>query len=167
MNRIRIFLLVYVSFSITFLSCDADDSAETESKAPYIRFSIATSNYDFEDITTSGEALTTISGTNGLTVAQEGYAKLVLHAPGDLSIGNFSLSAGDFVYDGSSNGDLYKVELYEDSLGFYNDFAESGTISITKIDNEFVEGTFNATVSNGEGSTINISNGRFLAVYIR
>ena len=160
-------LIALLLFSFIFQSCSSDDSPETENKTVYIRFTIAASNYDFEDITTGGEVRLNIEGTNGLSVSEAGHAKLVLHVPADLSEGSFPIAPGDFASDGSTPLDAYKIALNEENLGFFNDFAESGTIRITEITTSFVEGTFNAKIPNGEGATALITNGSFRAVYIQ
>lgn len=152
MKAIKFSLLLFLAVaSSTFTSCNKDD--DKDESDTYIKFKINNSDYDFKDIISVESQSLTLNGNNG-----EGITN-----PGDTQIGIFlpvAPVAGTFDFEGVFEGD-YKLSFSSESMDFSFDFAESGSITITEITEDFVSGTFTATITSENDVTITITNGTF------
>ncbi len=149
-NSLVAILLV---FSLGFQSCSSDDDSGSQNPETYIRFSIDGTNYDFEDILTAESGVITLNGNNGADLTDPGDTQLAIWLPLTIANGTFDVEDG-------FNAE-YQISFTSEPLSFDFDFAESGSITLTQTTGEFIEGTFTATVTNSDNTTITIQNGEF------
>ena len=155
MKTIKTTLFAFLAIAtFTLQSCSKDDSGD-DSSATYIRFTIDNTEYDFKDIITAESLSITLNGNNGEGIANPGDTQITIWLPLEPVVGTVEIDNGF--------GGINKVSFSSESMGFVFDFAESGSITITKISNDFIEGTFTATITSESDTTINITNGKFKA----
>jgi hypothetical protein len=148
-NSLLVFALI---LGLGFQSCSSDDDSSSNDET-YIRFSIDGTDYNFTDILTAESGVITLNGNNGEGFSDPGDTQLALWMPTVLSDGTFDVS--------NSFEAEYQVSFTSESLAFDFDFAESGTITLTQTSGEFIEGTFTATITNADDTTITITDGEF------
>ncbi|WP_179020075.1 hypothetical protein [Winogradskyella forsetii] len=152
-------LSLIVICGLTFSSCSSDDDSSNDQNADtYIKFTIDGTNYNFENILTAESNSITFNGNNGAGLTDPGDTQIALWLPSAITNGTFDVEDG---FDAE-----YQVSFSSESLNFDFDFAESGTISVSQSTGEYVIGTFTATVTNDDSSTITIENGEFKAYTI-
>lgn len=153
MKTIKLSLLLFLTTaSLTFTSCSKDDD-NTAQSSTYIRFSIDAADYDFEDIISAESQSLTLNGNNGAGITNAGDTQISLFLP-------TAPATGTFDFEGAFEGE-HKLSFSSESLGFDFDFAESGSIIITEITEEFVSGTFTAVITSETETTITVANGTF------
>jgi hypothetical protein len=150
-------LIVILSFGLSSCSSD-DDNSGSQDPETFIRFTINGTDYDFRDILTAESGVITLNGNNGSGLTNPGDTQIGLWMP-------LTLTNGSFDVEGGFSAD-YQVSFTSDALSFDFDFAESGTMTLTQTTGEYIEGTFTATVTNDDNTTISIENGEFKALGI-
>lgn len=149
-------LSLIVILGLVLSSCSSDDdSSGNQNPDTYIKFTIDGTAYNFTDILTAESGVITINGNNGVGLTDPGDTQIALWMP-------LALSNGTFDVEDSFTAD-YQVSFTSDALSFDFDFAESGTLTLTQTTGEYIEGTFTATVTNDDNTTITIENGEFKA----
>lgn len=143
-----VFLLV---IALAVASCSSDDNNDSET---FIKFKIDDTSYFFKDII-SAETNVSLSfnGNNGPGISNPGDTQIAILIPADFQLGSFEIS-GDFFAN-------HKIIFSSDPLEFDFDSASNGNINITSTSGDFVIGTFAATVTNNDGTSITITNGEF------
>lgn len=149
----KILSLTIVLF--TLLSCSSDDGDNSITPETFIKFSINGTNYEFTDIITAESGMITINGNNGAGLTDPGDTQIALWLPLALENGTFSVE--------DSFDATHQISFTSESLNFDFDFAESGSITLSQTTGEYIEGTFTATVTNSDDTTITITNGQFKA----
>lgn len=155
-NLKKIMFLAFAVFSLTLSSsCSSEDSSkdsdDQEAAEGFIKYKYNGVAYTFEDpaLLTSGSI--NIMGDSGM---DDTYKKISLWAPSSITTGSHPI-----VYD------LEHMETtYQATFSFMpnvnNRSATSGTINITVNNSEKIEGTFNFSGTNGEG-TFTVTEGSF------
>jgi hypothetical protein len=151
-------ILLVLSLFMCFTSCSSDDDSGSQNPETYINFTIDGTSYNFTDIITAESGVTTLNGNNGEGITNPGDTQIALWFPLNITNGTFD------VEDGFSSE--YQVSFSSDALSFDFDFAESGSITFTQTSGEYIMGTFSATVTNDDDTTISIENGEFRAYSI-
>lgn len=164
MKTIKFSLLLFLATaSLTFTSCSKDDDSNDAEKTSdtFIRFTAEGTDYDFEDIITAEGNNITFNGNNGASLSDPGDMQISVWVPKSYDEGTHTIM-DEFGAD-------YTVSFTAEVMGFDFDFAEEGSIVITKKTADYVEGTFTATVVSSDDSTksISISKGSFRAVTIQ
>lgn len=149
----KILSLAIVLF--TLLSCSSDDGNNSSTPETFINFTINGTNYEFRDILTAESGMITVNGNNGVGLTNPGDTQITLWLPLALENGTFSVE--------DSFEATHQISFTSESLNFDFDFAESGSITLTQTTGEFIQGTFTATVTNSDDTTITITNGQFKA----
>lgn len=149
----KILSLAIVLF--TLLSCSSDDGNNSSTPETFIKFSINGTNYEFTDILTAESGMITVNGNNGVGLTNPGDTQITLWLPLALENGTFSVE--------DSFEATHQISFTSESLNFDFDFAESGSITLTQTTGDFIQGTFTATVTNSDDTTITITNGQFKA----
>ncbi|WP_422083484.1 hypothetical protein [Ulvibacterium sp.] len=160
MKTIKFLLLVFLATtSAALTSCNKDDD-ESPTSDTFIKFTAAGNDYNFGDIVTAESANITFNGNNGVGLTDPGDMDISIWVPVDFEKGTYTLT--------DTFGADYKIAFSSDSMGFSFDFANEGTLVITKKDGEYVEGTFSGTIVSGEDETktLTIINGSFRAYSI-
>ena len=147
-------LIVILSLGLSSCSSD-DDSSGDQNPDTYINFTINGTDYNFTDILTAESGVITLNGNNGSGFTDSGDTQIALWMP-------LTLTNGSFDVEGGFSAD-YQISFTSDALSFDFDFAESGTLTLTQTTGEYIEGTFTATVTNDDDTTITIENGEFKA----
>lgn len=156
MKTIKFSLLLFLATaSMTFSSCSKDDAKdETVQSATFIKFSIDGSDYDFKDIISAQSDISmTLNGNNGEGITNAGDIQITVYFPAEPVKGTFDFE-GTFGVD-------HKLSFSSESLGFDFDFAESGSVTITEITDDYISGTFTATITAEDETTITVTNGAF------
>ena len=138
-------------------SCSSDDDSGAPTSDTYIRFTIDGADYDFGNIITAESLSITFNGNNGETIQDVGDTRISIYLPLDIIVGNYDIEGGAF------DGD-YKVSFTSEPMGFDFDFAQSGSINVTSVTEDYVEGTFTATITSESDVTITLTNGEFKAL---
>ena len=160
MKKLKFNLLaVLVIIGLGMSSCSSDDdSNDAQELETFIRFSINGTNFQYENIATVESSNVTVNGQNGLS-EDDDYSFASIWFPLGFTAGTYDFS-GDFFQDGD-----YKLNFESNSLNV-DDWATSGSVTITSINSEFIRGTFTATVTDGDGGAVVIENGEFKAFSI-
>lgn len=132
--------------------CSSDDSSNDSGGDTYIRFTVNGQNYDYNPETLVS-LTTNINGSEGV---DDTYKYISLTLPNDYSEGTYS-----FVLPDPSDVDSYNAYYESEGEMIYVD-ANTGSITITSVDANYVSGTFSFSGDNG-GSTVSITNGSFRA----
>ena len=148
-------LSLIVILALGLSSCSSDDDSSSENAETYINFTIDGTDYNFTDILTAESGVITLNGNNGSGFTDPGDTQIALWMPLTISNGTYNVEGG-FSAD-------YQISFTSDALSFDFDFAESGTLTLTQTSGEYIEGTFTATVTNDDDTTITIENGEFKA----
>lgn len=151
-------ILVTLFMGLLFISCSSDDddnNPDSQNPETYIRFSIDGTNYEFTDVLTAESNVITLNGNNGSGLTDPGDTGIALWLP-------LTISNGTFNVENSFDAE-YQISFTSESLSFDFDFAESGTITLTQSSGEFIVGTFTATVTNSDNTTITLEDGEFKA----
>ncbi|WP_178985196.1 hypothetical protein [Winogradskyella helgolandensis] len=150
-------LIVICGLSFTSCSSDDDSSSSGDLEADtFITFTIDSEDYSFVDIVSAESNSITFNGNNGEGLSDAGDTQIALWLPLGITNGSFDVEPG---FDAE-----YQISFTSESLNFDFDFAESGTITVTQSTGEYVEGTFTATITNDDDTTISIENGEFRAL---
>jgi hypothetical protein len=160
MKKLGKIILLTLSLTgvIILQSCSSDDSP-TQISDTYIRFSIDDTDYDFSDIITAESLSITFNGNNGEGLTDVGDTRISLYLPLDITTGDFNIEGGAF-------GGDYKISFTSEPMGFDFDFAQSGAINVTSVSEDYVEGTFTATITSETDVTITLTDGEFRALMI-
>lgn len=158
MKKIKFSLLIFLAIaSLTFTSCSDDDDLPSYSDT-YVKFTLDGTDYNFENVITAESASITLNANNGSGISDPGDTQIALWLPLVYSEGTYDVSQM------FSDDDTYQISFSSVSLDFDFDFAKSGKIIITKKTKDYVEGTFNAEITNDKDVTKVISNGKFRAM---
>ncbi len=152
LTKLFTFLFLMV-IALTFTSCSEDDDSNSEDVSTFIRFTIDGTDYDFGNIISAESLSLTLNGNNGEGLTDPGDTQISIFLPVEPVEGTFD-------FQGTFDGD-HKLSFSSESLGFDFDFAEDGSITITEISDDFIEGTFTATITSEDDTTINITSGTF------
>lgn len=151
MKHFRIVLLALVA-GFTF-SCSSDDNGSSAtSDDMYINFKLNGELVEMVDPATISTLSSVIAGDKG-----EGdmFRYIGLWMPNEPTVGSHAITVSN-----PSDLDEYTVDV---QIGNDISFeAESGTMTITSIDAEYIEGTFSFT-GEYEGTTYNVTEGEFRA----
>lgn len=155
-TNLRIALIILIT-SLTFQSCSSDDDNSASSDT-FIRFTIDGTDYNFENIVTAGSGNSiSLNGNNGDGLGDFGDTNLSILFPSTVTNGTYDLDGG-FLAD-------YSINFSSEPLNFDFDSADDGTVTFTNSGSGgYFEGTFDATISNGNGSTISVTNGEFRGI---
>ena len=63
----------------------------------------------------------------------------------------------------ASNLDAYRLSLSSKPMNADLNYANQGRITIDNLNEEFIKGTFNATITNNSNIELNLTNGTFNA----
>ncbi|MBW8242524.1 hypothetical protein K1F50_06895 [Muricauda oceani] len=140
-------------------SCSSDDDSGAPASDTYIRFTIDGTDYDFGNIITAESLSITFNGNNGETIQDVGDTRISIYLPLDIVVGNHNIEGGAF-------GGDYKVSFTSEPMGFDFDFAHDGSINVTSVTEDYVEGTFTATIMSESEETITLVDGEFKAMPI-
>lgn len=133
-------------------SCNTDDGSNNNEPDTYMRFSIDGKAYEFKNIITAESNSITLNGNNGASITDAGDTRLTIWLPKGVEKGTFNIENG---FDAK-----YQVSFTSEPLGFDFDFANSGTITITAVSSDYIEGTFTTKVVK-DNTTVNLTNGSF------
>ncbi len=148
-NLSCIFLIL---FSLTFINCSSDDSSNDQEEV-YLRFTVnGQFQYSYEPETiTSLQIL--IRGDEGMS---DTFKSISLWLPTTFTEGSHLINDAP-----TSDEEAYTANYVSVPDGI-DIQAASGTMIITSVSEEFIQGTFEF-VGNNNGETITISNGEFKA----
>lgn len=153
MKTVKFNLLLFLAASImTLTSCSNDDDGPSNS-ATYINFVVEGQEYNFKDIISAESQSLTLNGNNGEGITDPGDTQIGIFLPVDPITGTFD-------FEGAFEGE-HALSFSSESMGFDFDFAESGSITITEITEDFISGTFTAVITSDDDVTITIANGEF------
>ncbi|SDS02069.1 hypothetical protein SAMN04515667_1226 [Formosa sp. Hel1_31_208] len=150
-------LLMVIGLSITSCSSD-DDNPGIQLPDTFISFTIDGTDYNFINIATAQSLVITLNGNNGADFLDPGDTQISLWLPIGVENGTFDV---EDTFDAE-----YQVSFTSDPLGFDFDFADSGSMTLTQTTGEYIEGTFTATITNGDNDVITLENGAFKALTI-
>jgi len=160
MKKQKYILIAVLALVVSlFQSCSSDDDSGTPTSDTYIRFTIDGTDYDFGDIITAESQSITFNGNNGETIQDVGDTQISIWLPLEIVVGDNDIDGGAF-------GGDYKVSFSSEAMGFDFDFAESGNINVTSVSDDYVEGTFTATITSESDETITLVDGEFKAMPI-
>lgn len=151
--------LLLVLFSLTFVACSSDDAATPDINNPdetlFIKYTLNGQAYEFEP-----ETLTSLQ----ILVRGDGevsgvYNSISLWMPTEPSIGSHPIT-DDFPND-ANIATLYNANVW---VGSEIVDASSGTLVITEVGEDYVEGTFSFSGTNNNGTTAAVTNGSFRAL---
>lgn len=141
-------------------SCSTNETEVTgiETSKTFIKFTAGGKTYNFEDIDTAEGNNITFNGNNGASLYDSGDIQISIWMPKTYDEGKYNM-IDEFGTDCT-------VVFTSDVLGFDFDFAQKGSIVITKKTADYVEGTFTATLVsyNNSSKSIDISKGSFRSV---
>jgi hypothetical protein len=160
--------LLLLLFSLSFISCSSDDNStddnlggenpigenpinENPDDTLYIKFTVNGETYNFEP-TTLGSLQKHIMGVDDFNDVE---VRISLWMPVNPTLGSHAITT-----DFSDLDTAYNAEVW---LGDDTIEGTSGTLTITEIDEEYIEGTFNFSGTNENEQTIHITNGSFRA----
>jgi hypothetical protein len=148
----KLLLLLVSILTMMLTACSSDDSNNNSTpNTPYIKFKA-----DGVDHNYNPETLTSLQKLIRASVGEgDTYKEISLWMPVTPTVGTH-----DIVYNSGSDVDTYSA-IYASSFDNRYD-AESGTLTITSIDDEYIRGTFSFTIDN-DGTPIVITEGEFLA----
>ena len=189
MRKFNQFFFLLLALSLSFVSCNTDDDDFNTSTDDDIGGGGGQNPLGSFSFDVAGDMDTTMQGTNALYSEVE---QISLGLENDAATFAISFNWGIVTQDGSTPDPLPQVGVYElmtsaDELGsetFYVNmhstlvegaegmiqfYAEnvSGTLEITNISNNFVEGIFSFTADQVEGDgSMTVTNGEIKAVII-
>ncbi|WP_299337042.1 hypothetical protein [uncultured Psychroserpens sp.] len=152
------FIALFIIAGLGLTSCSSDDDNSSTADDTYIRFTIDGTNYNFTNIATAQSLSITLNGNNGADFSDPGDTQISIWLPLALETGTFDVEEG---FDSD-----YQVSFTSDPMGFDFDFANDGTITLTQTTGEYIEGTFTATITNDNSTTITLENGEFRGLTI-
>ncbi|TXD82121.1 hypothetical protein ESY86_15760 [Subsaximicrobium wynnwilliamsii] len=144
-------LILAIFAGFTFQSCSSDDDSGSQNDDTYIRFTAGGEDFNYADPATAGSQNLTINGQNGNDNTVSTYSSVSIWFPLQITTGTYDFS-GDFFQDGD-----YKLNLESTALNL-DGWSETGSVIITAISSDYIEGTFTGTI---EG--VAITNGEFRA----
>lgn len=147
----KLFLLFIVA--ITYSSCSENDESPEE-QVVSIKFKSDSEEYVFEEPVYAESANITINGTIGSNENDTDYAFISIWFPLGVTPGTY-----DFTGNALEIGD-YKLRLDSTPLDIDFGWASSGTVTVTSTDNEYIVGTFSATVNDNSNEVI-LTEGEF------
>ncbi|MGD1947187.1 MAG: hypothetical protein ACFB0A_13215 [Croceivirga sp.] len=155
MKKTKTILIVLLAIctNMTFLSCSEDDSNGTSSSDTFIRFSIDGTDYALNDVVSATSLSLTLTGAKGDIDSNE-FISLGIFMPLVPVEGTYDVT--DFFTEGD-----HKFTFNSEALDVDFTFADSGTITISAIGEEYIEGTFSGVVTSNSDEAITISNGSF------
>lgn len=156
MKKLSCILLVLLSMS--FLACSSDDSSSNNSTNPdgelYLKFTLNGVAYDFEP-----ETLTSLQIlVRGDQEVGGVFNSISLWMPTAPAVGSHPIT--DAFPSDSNIGTLYNANVW---VGSEIVDASTGTMVITGVGEEYVEGTFSFSGTNDNGTTATVTNGSFRA----
>jgi hypothetical protein len=153
MKKLSYLLLVLISMS--FLACSSDDNSSNSDAELYLKFSLNGVQYDFEPETlTSMQIL--IRGDQQVGGV---YNSISLWMPTAPAVGSHPIT--DAFPSDANIATLYNANVW---VGSEIVDASSGTMVITEVGEDFVEGTFSFSGTNNNGTTATVTNGSFRAL---
>lgn len=139
-------ILTVIILSLSIYSCSSDNETESDSSNEiFVKFTANGQEFNFVDPISIGSAGISINGQidTGTSVT--------IWMPSSLSEGTFNFS-GDFFEEGD-----YKLNVESSALEI-DGWSETGSVTITSITSEYIEGTFSGNIG-GKA----ITNGSFRA----
>ncbi|WP_158837822.1 hypothetical protein [Polaribacter sp. L3A8] len=134
-----------IILSITLQSCSSNDNDSEPLEETYIKFTAGAETFNYTNVATAGSQNLTINGQDG------SVSSISIWFPLQITTGTFNFS-GDFFADGD-----YKINFESTSLNI-DGWSESGSVTITNVSSEYIEGTFTGTVDG-----VAITSGEFRA----
>jgi len=150
--------LLLVSLILTLITFSCTKTTEDNPSIVdelFIKYTANGVDYKYTDPVTASSSNMTINGQIANSATDTDYSKISLWFPLGITTGTF-----DFTGDVFTDGD-YKLKLISNPLNI-DGWATSGSVTITSISSEFIEGSFTATVSE-DSSTVSITSGEFKA----
>lgn len=156
----KLFRLTFYSILLSFalFSCSDDDSPSGGSDT-YVRFNANGTDYDFASpsiIQVDGSTTMTINGNDALTNGTI-TENIQIILPANLSTGSGDVTGG--ILD---PGD-YKIIYTSEDLNIDRLAPTTGSINVTSISSEYIEGTFSFSGEQG-GTTVTVTNGSFRSI---
>ncbi|MDP2159137.1 MAG: hypothetical protein Q8K02_01535 [Flavobacterium sp.] len=146
--------LVVLLFSV-FTGCSSDDSSNSNSSL-FIKFTHNGIQYNFEDPFTTTSLSKNIRYFEG---SDETFIDISLWMPLVSTTGTFNIT------DSPSDVSTYNASF---TLGDDLDVdADSGTITITSVSSDYIQGTFSFSGTTFEGTPVSVTNGSFRAANIQ
>lgn len=161
MKQIRITLIMVLTIfaMAVFQSCSEDDSNESGNAETFVRFTIDGTDYELNEVASATSLSLTLTGADGVIDSGE-FTSLGLFLPLAPVEGTFDVT--DFFTDGD-----HKLTFTSESLDVDFTFADSGSITISSIGEEYIEGSFSGVVTSNSNDQVTISNGSFRGFIIR
>jgi hypothetical protein len=152
----NLFYLFVIVFTVSLSSCSSDDdSSANNDDELYVRFTLNGEQKEYIDPATITSLRKLILGDNqGSNV----YERISLWMPTVIEIGTFEIT-GDTSTDANLST-LYSADIHMDEQVIE---ASMGTLNITLLDDEFIEGTFSFSGTNDQGTGVTVTNGTFRA----
>ncbi|MDP2161516.1 MAG: hypothetical protein Q8K02_13605 [Flavobacterium sp.] len=144
----KLILSVFATFVLFACSSD-DDGGSNNGGDIFITFKVNGTTYNMEPYT-SASLQVEIGADQGINAS---YRAISLLMPTDYELGSHSITD-------SWDEDAYNASF---SQGDITIDAVSGTLVITTINDDFIQGTFNFTGEDEDGMTYNITEGSFKA----
>lgn len=148
MTMKKLILSVFATFVLFACSSD-DDGGSNNGGDIFITFKVNGTTYNMEPYT-SASLQVEIGADQGINAS---YRAISLLMPTDYELGSHSITD-------SWDEDAYNASF---SQGDITIDAVSGTLVITTINDDFIQGTFNFTGEDEDGMTYNITEGSFKA----
>jgi hypothetical protein len=154
----RILLSMLALCALVITGCSSDSDSGTTPNTP------STSDY-YMKATINGQPFTATPATLGVSVSEGAFAIVgsTLSPYRSISIGIAGGEAGQTYSFGMGQPAMatYGLGTTVDKIYSTSFFGGSGSITITKIESTFVEGTFTFTCSNTSGEQHTVTNGSF------
>lgn len=153
----KITLLAILFFAIFINACSSDDAPAPvyipQVEDPFLRFTASGFNYDYDNPETIRSMQTQILAYEGIN---DDFRRVSLWMPNDVSVGTHQI-----VIAPASNLDAYTASY---TVGDEVLEAQSGTLTVTAIDNEFIYGTYSFSADDfTHTTTIEVTQGSFKA----
>ncbi|WP_291119103.1 DUF6252 family protein [Flavobacterium sp. UBA6135] len=153
-TKIKFFALPFLALLVLFAGCSSDDSKSADNL--FIKFTHNGVQYNFIDPYTSTSLSKNIRYFEG---SDDSFVDISLWMPLVSQVGTF------VVTDTPSD-----VESYNASFSLGQDLnldATSGSITITSVSSEYIQGTFTFSGTSFEGEEVVVTNGSFRAYNIQ
>ncbi|ALM50112.1 hypothetical protein AMR72_15125 [Flavobacterium psychrophilum] len=147
-------LLIFIAAAVVFACSDDDNSNANNggngSDEIFITFKANGTTYTMEPASSTSLKFR-VSADQGLDST---YRDITLVMPVEYSIGAHTIT------DAPSNLEAYEASY---SQGDVTIDGTNGTLTITALNEDYIEGTFNFTGNDSDGNSFNITNGSFRA----
>ncbi|GGD27890.1 hypothetical protein [Flavobacterium orientale] len=153
-TKIKFFALPLLALLVLFTGCSSDDSNSSDNL--FIKFTHNGVNYNFVDPFTTTSLSKNIRYFEG---SDDTFVDISLWMPLVSEEGTFTIT--DTPFD---------VESYNANFSLGQDLnldATAGSITITSVDSEYIQGTFTFSGTSFEGEDVVVTNGSFRAYNIQ